>query len=121
MTVRHLNMKKLVVIAGLLLISLTVNAQTLNDNPMRNRLDSAVDLAAKSYLSKSGRVGISIGISYNKRHYHYNYGQRAPGSKQLPTAESVYEIGSITKTFTGLLVAHAINEGKMKLSEIWPD
>ncbi|MEZ2443376.1 serine hydrolase domain-containing protein [Chitinophaga sp. RCC_12] len=110
-------MKKTGIIITFFLVYLNSSAQVLNDNPLKTQLDSAVDRSAKLYLSKTGRVGISIGVIYHQRDYRYNYGQTAPKSGALTRSNSIYEIGSITKTFTGLLVAHAIGEGKMKLDE----
>ena len=88
-------------------------AQAISDNPLKTRLDSVVDKAAKNYMKDNNRVGFSIGFIANNKKYTYNYGETAIGSKKLPTAQSIYEIGSLTKTFTGLLVAHAVQEGKM--------
>lgn len=91
-------------------------AQAQSDNPLKTKLDSVVDKAAKVYLSNTKRVGFSLGFIANGKSYIYNYGETAPGSGKIPTQQSIYEIGSITKTFTGLLVAHAIKEGKMELT-----
>jgi serine-type D-Ala-D-Ala carboxypeptidase/endopeptidase len=110
-------MKKIGIIIVFFVLYVNCSAQVLNDNPLKTQLDSAVDRSAKLYLSKTGRVGISIGVIYHQHQYRYNYGQTAPQSGELARPNSIYEIGSITKTFTGLLVAHAIGEGKMKLDE----
>jgi CubicO group peptidase (beta-lactamase class C family) len=91
-------------------------AQAPSDNPLKTKLDSIVDKAANIYMSNSKRVGFSLGFIVNNRSYIYNYGETAPGSGKIPTAQSIYEIGSITKTFTGLLIAKAIAEGKMELT-----
>ncbi|MET3878839.1 serine hydrolase [Chitinophaga sp. OAE865] len=110
-------MKRIGIIIASFVIYACCSAQELNNNPMKTQLDSAVDRSAKLYLSKTGRVGISVGIIHKQHHYRYNYGQTAPASGVPTRSNSIYEIGSITKTFTGLLVAHAIGEGKMKLDE----
>ncbi|MEE1946639.1 serine hydrolase domain-containing protein [Pedobacter sp. KR3-3] len=96
-----------------LMLGLSLAAQTLSDNPLKTKLDSVVDKAAQAYLKNNTRVGFSIGFIDNHKKYTYNYGETAVGSHKTPTAQSIYEIGSITKTFTGLLVAHAVKEGKM--------
>jgi serine-type D-Ala-D-Ala carboxypeptidase/endopeptidase len=88
-----------------------------SDNPMRSPLDSTVDKLVKIYMKNSNRVGLSIGIGYKGRTFMYNYGETSPGSGVLPTPHSIYEIGSVTKTFTGLLVAQAITEGKLSLND----
>lgn len=110
-------MKILIPVLGGLLFGNLCFAQARNDNPMKTRLDSVVNKAANLYLSKPGRMGISIGITKHKGTWRYNYGKIAPGSNESPSSNSIYEIGSITKTFTGLLVAKAIVEGRISLND----
>ncbi len=88
-----------------------------SDNPMKSKLDSAIHKLMLTYMKDGKRVGISLGLNYNRQSFIYNYGETNPGSGILPTSKSVYEIGSITKTFTGLLIAHAITEGKISLND----
>jgi CubicO group peptidase (beta-lactamase class C family) len=42
----------------------------------------------------------------------YNFGTTAEGQSLPPNDSTIYEIGSITKTFTTILLAHAVSEGK---------
>lgn len=89
----------------------------ISDNPLRNPIDLIVDKVAQSYLQNLKSVGLSIGVVKGGRFYTYNYGETEKGNKQLPTADSFYEIGSITKTFTGILLAQAVLDGKVKLDD----
>ena len=61
-------------------------------------------------------IGLSYAIHYKGKDYYYNYGETKVGNKTKPTEESLYEIGSITKTFTSLLLAKAVIDGKVNLS-----
>ncbi|MDO3626511.1 serine hydrolase [Mucilaginibacter sp. BT774] len=85
-------------------------------NLMRTLTDKKVDSAARSYIQKANTVGLSIGIIKNGVIHTYNYGETATGNGKLPDANSIYEIGSITKTFTATLLAYYANEGKVKLA-----
>lgn len=80
-------------------------------------MDSNVERIALNYMKDSSRVGLSIGIFNNGREFVYNYGEAIKGSNKFPTKNTIYEIGSLTKTFTGLLVAHAIAEKKLNTNE----
>lgn len=80
----------------------------LHNNPLLTRLDSAVHQAALPYLELPQTCGLSIGLLVNGQQICYHYGEQGRGTGTLPTDSSVYEAGSITKTFTGLLLAHAI-------------
>lgn len=84
---------------------------------MKSMLDSTVHKFTTDYFNQGKRVAVSIGVSYNGQSYTYNYGETSQGSGILPTDKSTYEIGSITKTFTGLLIAHAVTAGKIALND----
>ncbi|HEY8999905.1 MAG TPA: serine hydrolase domain-containing protein [Mucilaginibacter sp.] len=86
-------------------------------NLMRTLTDKRVDSAARNYIQKGNTVGLSIGIIHNGVVHTYNYGETAAGNNQLPETNSIYEIGSITKTFTATLLAYYANEGKLKLTD----
>jgi len=86
-------------------------------NPMRSVQDKKVDSVARTYIQKINTVGLSIGVLKNGRVSLYNYGETTKGSGQLPTAETLFEIGSITKTFAAAILATYVNEGKIKLTD----
>ena len=47
----------------------------------------------------------------------YDSGIASRSTLARPTRNTVYEIGSVTKTFTSLLLAHAISQGRAKLDD----
>lgn len=94
----------------------------LSDNLKKNTLDMKVDSAVRDHISSIISCGLSIGVYAKGTTYYYNYGETKRENKELPTKNSLYEIGSITKTFTGILLAKAVKEGKIKLDDdirIW--
>lgn len=98
-------------------VFITTFAQIPNDNPLKTKLDSIVHKASLNYFKDAKRVGFSLGFTKGDQSFIYNYGETSPGSGKVPTDKSIYEIGSITKTFTGLLIANAVAEGKLKLTD----
>jgi CubicO group peptidase (beta-lactamase class C family) len=86
-------------------------------NLMRTLTDKRVDSAARDYIQKSNTVGLSIGVLKGGVIHTYNYGETATGNGKLPDANNLFEIGSITKTFTATLLAYYVNEGKVKLTD----
>jgi CubicO group peptidase (beta-lactamase class C family) len=81
-----------------------------------NQLDTAVTNAANVFLKDTSRMALSVGV-YNHGKYHiYHFGKVDKGGGK-PVDQSVYEIGSITKTMTGSLLAHAVVEKKLKLED----
>lgn len=88
-------------------------AGAATDNPFRSRMDTLVQHAVSGFMKDPSRAGLSIGIIKDGETYTYNYGEKEKGSKVLPTSNTVYEIGSISKTFTGILLARAILDKKI--------
>lgn len=89
----------------------------LSTNPMKTLADKEIDSAVRPYIQKSNTVGLSIGILRNGVITTYNYGETKQGSNHLPDANSIFEIGSITKTFTATLLAWYVNEGQVALKD----
>ncbi|WP_084528818.1 serine hydrolase [Pedobacter caeni] len=84
-------------------------------NKLSTVLDKQVDSIARRYIQKSNTVGLSIGVLKDGQMKTYGYGETSKGSSKLPDANTIFEIGSITKTFTATILAHYINEGKISL------
>ncbi|ASK30162.1 serine hydrolase [Chryseobacterium sp. T16E-39] len=101
-------------------VPLVLNAQTKNiptDNPLANDFDQLVHKEVSAYMKDPARVGLSIGIIRNGKSYFYNYGTTKKEKEELPTSKDVYEIASISKTFTGTLLAHALVDKKVNLDD----
>lgn len=64
-----------------------------------------------------GNVGqvVSIAIVDSDKTYQYHLGTLSNGT--APNNQTIYEVGSITKTYTGLIAAKAILEGKVELDK----
>ena len=103
------------IVTGALLCAASASATTPTDTSSKSRLDRAVDAAAATFLSDSCHVGLSIAITDHGRRTFYNYGTVSKTAPHLPTSRSLYEIGSITKSFTGAVAAKALLAGKMSL------
>lgn len=79
-------------------------------NPLKSAIDNEIDLAVRKYIQKSNTVGLSIGIIYGDDTYPYGYGETEKGTGRIPDEHSIYEIGSITKTFTATILASFVLE-----------
>jgi serine-type D-Ala-D-Ala carboxypeptidase/endopeptidase len=87
------------------------------DNPLKTGLDKAVQVEANAFFSQAAHVGLSVAVIENGNTHFYNYGVTSRLFRQRPTRRSIYEIASITKTFTGALASMAILDGKMSLDD----
>lgn len=89
----------------------------ISDNPKQSAFDLEVDSLAVAYLSRPENASLSIGILKNGKTVFYHYGETRKGTGTLPSNRSIYEIGSISKSFTGILLAKAIEEQKVKADD----
>jgi len=80
-------------------------------------LRSRIDPLAKPLIEKRVAVGFVVGILKEGRTEFLPYGETARGSGLAPDADTVYEIGSITKVFTGVLLADAVERGLVGLDD----
>ncbi len=87
------------------------------DNLKQTTLDKSVDTLLDNYINTLGNVGASVAIYYKGKNYYYNYGETIQDGKQLPTNKTLYEIGSISKTFTATLLAKAVIDKKVRLRD----
>ena len=74
-----------------------------------------IENQAKEVLSDDRFHSLSIGVVHGKNSHVGHFGELTIGKGNTPTNDTLYEIGSVTKTMTGLLVADAIASGKLSL------
>ena len=80
-------------------------------------LDDAVRQRAEELTRAGMHASIVIAVIDGKESAVYGFGSVHAGKNAKPGADTVYQIGSVTKTMTALLLADAVVEGKVKLDE----
>lgn len=96
-------------------ITTSASAQSLSSAPLR--LDTLVNRLGNTFSKDPKTVGLSIGIVDNGKSYFYNFGTTKMGQQQRPTQHTIYEVGSITKTFISFILAQAVLEHKVSLQD----
>lgn len=89
----------------------------ISDNPKATAWDLKIDSIVTVYMRNPANCGLSIAIYNTKDIKFYNYGETKKGRHTLPSATTIYEIGSISKTFTGILFAKAILDKKVTAND----
>lgn len=80
-------------------------------DPKLERIEKIVD----SLFSGQDWPALSIGIIDAKQIHDLHRGQLLNGT--VPSSATLYEVASLTKTFTGTLLAHALVEGKAEIDQ----
>ncbi|EGM70181.1 class C beta-lactamase [Shewanella sp. HN-41] len=117
---RHTLLASMPLLSTLLSASLFSNvsvAQDLNVKEMQSLVDSAI----KPLMAEFRIPGAVIGISIEGKQYFYQYGVSSKTTGQSVTEHTLFEIGSISKTFTATLANYAQIEGKLSLTNMASD
>ncbi|SFS17848.1 CubicO group peptidase, beta-lactamase class C family [Dyella sp. OK004] len=85
--------------------------------PVPDELDRMVQKEGEAFIKAGGADGLSIAVVRDGKARFFNFGTKVHGKAQPPDKNTVYEIGSISKTFTSLLLAHALIEKKAAASD----
>jgi serine-type D-Ala-D-Ala carboxypeptidase/endopeptidase len=80
------------------------------DSEIREMLVQRIDVQKQS-------VGIVVGIIDANGRRFVSYGSLSKDTKRVPDGNTVFEIGSITKVFTSLLLADMVQRGEVSLSD----
>ncbi len=81
------------------------------------QLFASMDANAKEFLKESKANSVSIGIIKDGKTYTRHYGEIDRGKGNKANNSTLFEVASITKLFTGALMAKAVLDGKIKLDD----
>lgn len=96
------------------LISTSLFTQTFAADDAR--LKAITDAAIKPVMEKNGIPGLAVGISVDGENHVFTYGVMSKTTGQPVTPQTLFELGSISKTFTVTLSTYAETQGKLSLS-----
>jgi len=103
-------MKKIILFLILICIDFIVNAQ-------QSKIPSDVKENIQKRVEYGDNVSIVVGLINGDQVNYFNYGKTALKNGTDVDENSVFEIGSISKTFTTIALADEIVKGTMKLSD----
>jgi D-alanyl-D-alanine-carboxypeptidase/D-alanyl-D-alanine-endopeptidase len=85
------------------------------DEPLAD-LKPKIDALVAPLIDNKVAVGLVVGIRRGNEELFLSYGKVELGKDAVPTPETIYEIGSITKAFTGVLLADESLRGGLDLN-----
>jgi len=76
-----------------------------------------IDKLGNDFIKEKQGIGLSVGVYANGKTYFYNFGTIQKDKPQAPTQNTIYEIGSITKTFVSYILAIAVEQHKVNIDD----
>ncbi|QJI45225.1 beta-lactamase [Pseudomonas sp. ADAK2] len=81
------------------------------------QVQSVVDAAIKPVMQAQGVAGMAVAVTVNGKAHYFNYGVADKENAKAVTENTLFEIGSVSKTFTATLGGYAHATGKLSLSD----
>lgn len=80
-------------------------------------LRAVVDASVKPLMQQQSIPGLVVGTVKNGKAQYFNYGIATKDTKQPVSENTLFEIGSVSKTFTATLAGYAVASGKLRLTD----
>ena len=86
-------------------------------NPTDQQVEAAVKDAVIPVMQQQNISGMAIAVTLNGKPHYFSYGVASKETGTAVTQDTLFEIGSVSKTFTATLAAYAQASGKLSLSD----
>jgi beta-lactamase class C len=83
----------------------------------QDQIETVVNDAVQPVMQAQGIQGMAVAVTVNGRAHYFNYGVASKETGKPITRDTLFEIGSVSKTFTATLAAYAQATGKLSLSD----
>ncbi|MGF6090628.1 class C beta-lactamase [Pseudomonas sp. 18173] len=83
----------------------------------QDQIETVVNDAVLPVMQAQGIQGMAVAVTVNGRARYFNYGVASKETGKPVTRDTLFEIGSVSKTFTATLAAYAQATGKLSLSD----
>lgn len=119
-----MHLRRWFILSGLMVIAAVLPAVAFaadddpagGDRPVIEK--SVIDEIVEPFLKGKSYLGLVVGTTQPQGRQILGYGHvTLQGEQQTPKPDTLFEIGSITKTFTGLLLADQVVAGTMRLDD----
>ncbi|QKJ87049.1 class C beta-lactamase [Paramixta manurensis] len=88
------------------------------------QISALVNRTLTPLLKEQAIPGMAVAVLYHGKPYYFNYGLAELNHRRPVTEHTLFELGSLSKTFTGILGGYAVQTGRLNLNDpvakYWP-
>ena len=100
-----------------LCIGLLLPADGWASDNEKDSIEKIVAQAVRPLMELEGIPGMAVGIVSNGQSYIFNYGTASRATGKPVNDNTLFEIGSVSKTFTATLASFAQVDGRLSLTD----
>jgi beta-lactamase class C len=82
-----------------------------------DNIETVVNAAVRPVMQAQAVPGMAVAVTVNGKPHYFNYGVASKENGDAVSENTLFEIGSLSKTFTATLAAYAQASGKISLSD----
>ena len=112
-----LDVKTCVAISCILGSAGPVLAATVSPIASEAALKTAVSQHVSQLMQQQQIPGMAVAVLWQGKTFHYSFGQADVAAQRAVTPDTVFELGSISKTYAGVIGAMALERGDIKLTD----
>jgi beta-lactamase class C len=102
---------------AIFLVLFAVSATSCAADNSQDKIRSRVDSAIRPVMAKYRIPGMEVGVIVAGKPYVFTYGVASTETHRSVTRDTLFEVGSISKTFTATLASYAQVNGYLSLSD----
>jgi beta-lactamase class C len=106
------------VLALVLLVCSIVPSAAVRASTPVDDVETVVTQTVRPLMERYGIPGLAVGVTVDGVHSVYTYGVASKATGRRVDRDTLFEIGSISKTFTATLASYAQVTGKLALSDV---
>ena len=100
-----------------MIISFGMNLHASEVSQNEYNIENVVTQSFKPLMDEYGVAGMAIGVIYNGKSYEKYYGVRSKDTNESVNSQTLFELGSLSKTFTAISGTYANNQGKISFND----
>jgi beta-lactamase class C len=108
---------KSIVIGNVLLAAWLSTVLSAAGDDQQNKIKGIVDRAVQPVMLNYSIAGMAVGLTVAGKQYIFNYGVASRTTRKPVTNDTLFELGSISKTFTATLASYAQVNGSLSLAD----